>query len=177
MKRFSLLVLLLIVCTGARAQEDRFSVRDGGVVWQTVYQSQLDADSVIGALAAKGLVEDVVDVPEGVACQVKLHSVNWKAAGFERMAVPLYLVNNQMEAHAVVLFREGRYRVTVDRIVFHAPSSTSLRERGEVTPLEDYALSGKGTLKRVFYSMNAAPVLDYDLLKIFEVTIQEEEDW
>lgn len=177
MKRFSLLVLLLIVCTGARAQEDRFSVRDGGVVWQTVYQSPLDADGVISALLTKGLVEDLVDVPGGISCQVRLHSINWKATGLERMEVPLYLVNNQMEAHAVVLFREGRYRVTVDRIVFKAPSSTSLRERGETSTLEDYALNGRGAIKRVFYSMYAAQVLDYDLLKIFEVTVQEEEDW
>ena len=93
------------------------------------------------------------------------------------MEVPVYLVNNQMEAHAIVLFREGRYRIMVDRIVFQAPSSTSLRERGEVTPLENYAINGKGELKKVFYSMNAAAVIDYDLLKTFEVVAQEDEDW
>ena len=177
MKRICTLVLLLIVCAGARAQEDRFSVRDGGVVWQTVYQSQMDSAQVIGALIGSGLVEDAAGIPGGVACRVRLHAVNWKAAGFERMAVPLYLVNNQMTAHAVVLFREGRYRVTVDQIVFVSPSSTSLRERGETTPLESYAVNGRGELKRVFYSMNAAPVLDYDLLKIFEVSAPVEEDW
>ena len=177
MKRFCTLVLLLIVCVGARAQEDRFSVRDGGVVWQTVYQSQMDSTQVVGALIGSGLVEDVAGVPGGVACRVRLHAVNWKAAGFERIAVPLSLVTYQMTAHAVVLFREGRYRVTVDQIVLVSPSSTSLRERGETTPLESYAVNGRGELKRVFYSMNAAPVLDYDLLKIFEVSAPVEEDW
>lgn len=177
MRCLFLLSLLFIVCTGARAQEGPFSVRDGMVVWQTVYQSSLDEAGVISALAAKGLVEDFVDMEGGVSCRVRLHSVNWKAAGFGRMEVPMYLVNNQMEAHAIVLFKEGRYRVTVDRIVFQAPSSTSLRERGEVTPLENYAINGKGELKKVFHSMNAAAVIDYDLQKTFEVVAQEDEDW
>lgn len=177
MRRLFLLSLLFIVCTGARAQKGPFSVRDGMVVWQTVYQSSLDEADVISALAAKGLMEDFVDMEGGVSCRVRLHSVNWKAAGFGRMEVPMYLVNNQMEAHAIVLFKDGRYRVTVDRIVFQAPSSTSLREHGEVTPLENYAINGKGELKKVFYSMNAASVIDYDLLKTFEVTVLDEEDW
>lgn len=177
MKRFLLFLSLMSACALAYAQEDPFSVRDGSVVWQAVYQSQLDSADVVNSLLAKGVVSDLVSIPGGVSCRVRRHPVGWKAAGFDRMSVPLYLVSNQMEAHAVVLFKDGRYRVTVDQIMFIAPATDGLQERGESAPLEDYAVSARDDFKKVFYSMKAAAVLDADLYRLFEIQAAKEEEW
>ena len=177
MKRLFLFLVFISACALAYAQEDPFSVHDGSIVWQEVYQSQLDSASVISSLLTKGVVYDLVGIPGGVACRVCRHPVAWKAAGFDRMSIPLYLVSNQMEAHAVVLFKEGRYRVTVDQIMLIAPATNGLQERGESAPLEDYAVSARGELKKVFYSMKAAAVLDSDLYRLFEIQTAKEEEW
>ena len=96
--------------------------------------------------------------------------------GFKRGATAMFLLNGQLEAHATILVREGRYRVTVDRMVFGSTTETYLSRVGEKTTLEEYALNRKGEIKDGFYSMNAAPIIDYDLSKLFDMHPKEEDD-
>ena len=179
MKKILFIALLFCPILLSYAQEsDHFSVKDGVIVWQRVYQSQLDSTGVAAALTASGQVADIVGVKGGVACRVLPRSADYRGAGFKRGAVAMFLLNNQMEAHATILVREGRYRVTVDHLVFVTTTETYLGRVGEKTPLEEYSLNRKGEIKEGFYSMNAAPVIDYDLGKLFDLTIREdEEDW
>ena len=90
----------------------------------------------------------------------------------------MFLLSSQLEAHATILVREGRYRVTVDRMVFSSTTESYLSRVGEKTTLEEYVLNRKGQIKDGFYSMNAAPVIDYDLGKLFDLNPKEEdENW
>lgn len=161
------------------AQEpDNFSVKDGVIVWQRVFQTQLDSAGVVAALTVSGQVADIVGVKGGVACRVLPHSADYRGAGFKRGATAMFLLNNQMEAHATILVREGRYRVTVDHMTFVTTTETYLGRVGERTPLEEYSLNRKGEIKEGFYSMNAAPAIDYDLGKLFDLTEKEDiENW
>lgn len=177
MKKILLMALLLVPLFSAFAQEpDRFSVKDGVILWQRVYQSPLDSAAVAAALVASGQVADIVGVKGGVACRILPRSVDYRGAGFKRGATAMFLLNGQLEAHATILVREGRYRVTVDRMVFGSTTETYLSRVGEKTTLEEYVLNRKGEIKDGFYSMNAAPIIDYDLSKLFDLSPKEEDD-
>ena len=179
MKRIIVSVVFILTSIIAWGQEnDNFSIKDGGIVWQRVYQSQLDSASIASVLVATGQVTDVAGIPGGIVCRIMPRSLDYRGAGFSRGSAAMYIVNRQMEGHATIQMREGRYRVTVDRMVFVASTETSLSRVGERTPLEDYAMSRKGEIKSVFTSMNAAGIIDYDLGKLFDLkVVTDEEDW
>ena len=172
-------MVMVMCCIAAWGQDtDRFSVKDGGIIWQRVYQSQLDSAGIASALISSGQVADIVGITGGMACRILPRSVDYRGAGFKRGATAMFLLNGQLEAHATILVREGRYRVTVDRMVFSSTTQTYLSRVGERTTLEEYALNKKGQIKEGFYSMNAAPVMDYDLSKLFDLTPKtDDEEW
>ena len=179
MRKLILCTIFILSSIIAWGQEtNNFSVKDGGIVWQRVYQSQLDSSSIASALIATGQVTDVAGIPGGIVCHIAPRSLDYRGAGYSRGAAAMYIVNRQMEGHATIQLRDGRYRVTVDRMVFVASTETSLSRVGERTPLEDYAMSRKGEIKSVFTSMNASGIIDYDLGKLFDFkVVTDEEDW
>ena len=70
---------------------------------------------------------------------------------------------------ALLQIRDGRYRVTVDHVVFLDSPSVAL---------ETYALTRQGGFRGVFSadSSNAAAVLDHDLTNLFTMPSQSEEE-
>ena len=171
MKRTISLISLLLVCLCAHAQ-DCFSVQDGHVIWQEVYQSDMDSLAVAAALITNGKVSNFVGIPGGLTCKIDPHYVDYEGAGFLRRQVATLLLGCPMEARAVIEFREGRYRVTVSEITFLPGAVTYLG----VSHIEDFT-TRDGDFNRSFYSTHADAVIDYDINSIFELQPAEDEEW
>jgi hypothetical protein len=105
--------------------------------------------------------------------------VDYRGAGMKRGLTSMYLLDGELEGRAVVQIREGRYRVTVDEMVFTGKISSPLSKPGERTKLELYALNGSGRFRSNFWNKGSSPVLDYDLFSMFDVKEKEaqDEDW
>ena len=180
MRKIALFAILLAFSAISWAQnESRFSTDGSSVVWQNVYQTQLDSAGVVDGLLASGHFDGVILSKDGFTCRVVPHEVDYRGAGMKRGLTSMYLLGGELEARAVVQIREGRYRVTVDEMVFTTTLETPLSKRGERTKLELYVLTGGGAFRSNFWNKGSAPVLDYDLLSLFEVKAAEaqDDDW
>ena len=180
MKKIALFAILLASSAILLAQNDsRFSTDGASVKWQNVYQTQLDSAGVVDGLLASGKFDGFVQTKDGFTCRILQHEVNWRGMGIKRGTLPMYMLGGELDAHATVQIREGRYRVTVDEIVFTDTVSGGLFVPGKRTRFEDYVLTRKGEFRDNFWRPGAAPVLDFDLFSLFEIKEQEaqEEDW
>lgn len=159
--------------------ESRFSTDGASVTWQNVFQTQLDSAGVVDALLASGRFDGVIQTKDGFTCRIIPHEVDYRGAGMKRGLVSMYLLDGELEGRAVVQIREGRYRVTVDGMVFTGIVNSPLSTGGERTKLELYALNGSGKFRSSFWNKGSAPVLDHDLLSLFEIRELEDqdEDW
>ena len=172
MKRKLTIILSALACMVAAAQtpEDyHFSVKDNYVTWQLVYAAPIDTDAALDYLLGSGNFADVTDVSDGISFTILPRSVDFAAAGFKRLSVPMYLVNYPMTAHGLLQVRDGRYRVTVDHVSFvdNPPMS-----------LELFALRKGGVFAPLFVSGKAAFILDNDFTALFTIpTETTEEDW
>lgn len=172
--------ILLAFSANLFAQEEtRFSTDGAAIVWRNVYQTPLDSADVVDALLGSGRIDGVTITRDGFSCRIIPHEVDYRGAGMKRGLVSMYLLGCDMEGRAVVQIREGRYRVTVDEIVFTSTLETPLSKIGEKTTLEFYALDGRGDFRGSFWKKGSSPVLDYDLFSIFEIKEQasQDEDW
>jgi len=180
MKRFALFAILLAFSATLFAQDgSRFSTDGASVTWQQVYQTPLDSAGVADGLIASGHFDNVVVTKDGFTCRIVPHEVDYRGAGMKRGLVSMYMLGGELEGRAVVQIREGRYRVTVDEMVFTTTLETPLSKRGERTKLELYALNGRGEFRSNFWNKGSSPVLDYDLFSLFELKERDdlEEDW
>lgn len=160
---------LLGLGTAAQIPEDlHFSVKDRIIIWQQVYESPADSAAVLDYLLGSGIFADVVEISNGVSFTIMPRSIDIQAAGFKRGSMSMYISLYRMTAHGLLQMRDGRYRVTVDRIVFLAEPDT---------PLEAYALNRESEFKSIFTSMNAAQAIDSELTRLFTIQETEDEDW
>lgn len=175
MKRVFLLVLLALSPLSAAAQtpeECNFSVKDNYVTWQLVYEDSVDAATVMDYLRGSGNFADIADVSSGISFTITPRTADWRSSGVQKGYVPMYILNHQMTAHGLLQIRDGRYRVTVDHIIFLDDPSP--------IPLETYALNRQRGFKGVFYAStsNAAAVLNSEFTGLFKIPEQaEEEEW
>lgn len=181
MRKIALFAILLAFPAILLAQDDsRFSTDGASVKWQNVYQTQLDSAGVVDALLASGKFDGFAQTKDGFTCKILQHEVNWRGMGIKRGALPMYMLGGELDAHATVQIREGRYRVTVDRIVFTDTVSGGLFVPGKRTRFEDYALNRRGEFRGNFWNPGTAPVLDFDLFSLFEIQQEQsaqDEDW
>ena len=175
MKRTIILFLLALVCVCAHAQ-DCFSVKDGHIIWQEIYETDLDSASIVNALQATGKLADLVNTPSGLACTMVPHTADYQGAGFSTMQAAIVLTTSEMTSHALVQFREGRYRVTLDDITFRVRGVPGFSSGETTMRIEDY-LDRKGNIKNSFRTYHVGEILDYDFNRIFELREAEDEKW
>lgn len=179
MKKIALSAILFAFCAIIYAQEDsRFSTDGKSVTWQNVYQTQLDSAGVVNGLLSSGHFDGVIPTKDGFTCRVIPHEADYRGAGLKRGLVVMYISTSELEGRAVVQIREGRYRVTVDEIVFttNITGGGGVFQQGERTALERYALNSGGDFRRAFWNKGASPVLDYDLYSLFEIREPDQDD-
>ena len=163
---FALIGLLL----AAQTTEDyHFYAEDGRIFWRQVFESPADSTTLLDHLFGSGNFADITEVSNGISFTIAPRKIDTRAGGFKAGSVAMYVANYTMTAHGLLEMKEGRYRVTVDRIIFQSEPDTTL---------ETYALNRRGEFKPVFLSMNAAQALDHELTRLFTVRMPEkEEDW
>ena len=169
---FTLLLLPFISgVLGAQTAEDYHFTADGGNVrWQLVYESPTDSTAILDYLLGSGNFAAATEISGGVSFTILPRKADYRAAGFRAGQVARYILNYMMTGHGLLQMRDGRYRVTVDHVVFQAEPDT---------PFETYALDRTGKFKPLFTapSTNAAQVLDYELTQLFTIREAEEENW
>lgn len=170
MKRFLLLVLFL-ACVSASAQDHCFLVENGAVKWQKVFQAEgVNVKDVAYNLQTEGHFKDIESGDGIVTCELRKLSLDYKGAGFKRMSLPLYVVNDTYSGFVTVQLKEDRYRVTVDRIrCFNSHYGDG--------SLEDFAVGKEGALDPAFLKA-AAAVLEYTFDGLFSgLAKQVDDEW
>lgn len=122
MKRIFFLVFLLIPVLAFGQEESFFSLNDGGLIWQKVYESNASPESVSRGLMSSGYFSDIKSAEGLVTAEMSGVHLLYKDLGYKRMRLPLYVVNDTYSAFVMVQIKDGRYRVTLSRILAHNSS-------------------------------------------------------
>ena len=168
MKR--LLLLLFLFPAIAAAQERDFTIDSGNLLWRKVYKKPASSETVFRNMTASGLFDNIQAGDSLLTAEMRPVMLRYKELGYKRMSLPLYIVNDSFSAFVSVQIREGRYRVTVERIMIHSPQTGD----GE---LEYFALRG-GSFKPDFLK-SPSEIIDHTLDSIFcnIGKIDDDDEW
>ena len=154
----------------ASAQSFNFHSEEGKIYWQMIYEADVD---IVSMLTNSGKFDQVNKATSMISAYLTPNMVDLN--GRRNGSVPIYISQSNMSGFIRIQQKDGRYRVTVDQIVF-SNNNSSLGQIGEETPLETYALKRDGSFKPIFIN-TAAEILDEALTEIFRPQEELGDDW
>lgn len=109
MKRIIILLLALIpVMSSAQEITIDHGIKD--VVWSTVSENTVTYEQALQYILAYDILDDVIYCDNMIAGNVHPVYLDYEAAGYGRMKVPLYLSNGRFTCRVVFRFKEGRHK-------------------------------------------------------------------
>lgn len=142
---------------------DYLLIENGSIIWQKVYEGRMDQTELFRNLSGSGHFRDIQETEDYVTCYLRPVKMEFEPLGYRGGWLPIYLVNGRMTAFVTVQIKEDRYRVTVERMVFH------LDRLGD-TQLEPMALreNDPGQFKDSFRDNGPKNIINYNLGRIFD---------
>lgn len=173
-----ILLLLMFVPTLLFSQEEEifsFSVQDGNLIWQKIYETELSFDDVVSNIRQSGAIPNAEVTDDKIIGQTRLIDADIKGAGYKPFSVAIYINRNFYECFATIEYKEGRYRVTLKNITMIQKYDDPMGVEGQRERIELYTIGGDG-MKRSFVK-KPAEILDYTFTKLFTIKEQPNDDW
>lgn len=173
------LVLMALFATATiNAQTNNFAVSDDGkLIWQRVFDSQASYQDIYNLVLNSGSFTDIVDNDGVITCRIPQTMVDFKSMGFSRGNIPIYVATNDFTGFATIQVKEGRYRVTVEKIVMIC-NENGLSKVGDETPLDTWGVR-RGNLTNGFLG-NPSDIYNQFLTNLFTMkqkSFLENDEW
>ena len=148
MKRITFVLATLVLTVAAAGQNAPLGyfqlTDDTHVIWQCTYESDLNAKTVVHRLKMEGL--RLLDSAEGlIAFYCDGLHINPEDFGYSRGVTPMFVTGNDLAFRGFIQLKEGRYRVTLDRIscINNITTAGGVFVKGNIESFEANALDGR----------------------------------
>lgn len=159
----------MAVSINATAQTLNFGIADGTkVYWQKVFESSMDEGQITKLLVNDGRFTDIINNEGVITCRLVDAVIDYKKMGFPYSDTPMYISKCKTSLFATIQVKDGKYRVTVENVVFVVAEENGIFKIGETDPLEDYAIK-KGAFRNMFLHANGAEILNRYFTETFKL--------
>lgn len=170
-----LFILAPLLCFAQNDNDYNFSVHEGEIIWQRVFQDSRPFDELCDVAKASKAFENVVINGSKIEGSLTPERADIRGAGYSNMSATFLVSNSYLAANFVLQWKEGRYRVTLMDIKFVGAGMMGISMSGMfasgIAPGEkinlDTFLRKNGKIKETFYSSDTAEILDYTFTSIF----------
>ena len=174
MKRLLLLICFFIGSLWVASSQEKdtynFTTKDGDVIWQKVYPTNLSTKEVFDAIKTSGNLFDITETDQVMTGNLVERVAEYSSLGYKRGNVPIF-VNHLLGGFVKVEMRDGRYRVTISKL-YRIDDSSPSRDRTDFT----FYVNRKGELR--LFPETARIIFDANFNKMFELkNTTEKEDW
>lgn len=175
---FSFLLLIMHILLYGQEVDNNFKVDNAEIIWQKIYDTELTFKDFEEIIKDSGLLENIEIGENKITGDLKSIDADFRGAGYTEMVTPIYIARSHLSGFAILELKEGKYRVTLKRVVLTQKYNDPLTKQGERTNLEFYGLkNGKNELTNSF-KKNPSYILDYTFSKLFDFNdSQKKDDW
>ena len=168
MKSTFLLLFTLIITNFNQTENENFLIESNQVIWQKTYETELSKETLIEKIKTTGKFENISVSEDKLTAEIRDLSIDYKGYGESEMSTPMYLSRSFVKAFCMVEFKDKKYRVTLKNIKFVQKYEDALSKMGEVTDVEDFALSKKNTQFKSGFLKKPSKILNYTFSKLTE---------
>jgi len=175
-KMRALTILFLSIATTSIAQENFNILENRSLTRQKVYESESTPDAILRQIKQAG-THDAEQVSEDeIHVYIKDMVPDWEGLGYTRMNCISYVLLNNINAFAIIEFKDNRYRVTVKNIRLVQTTVVANLNLCPYPgcPLEDYAVNKKGFTKSF---IKYGKIYDLTFSNFLELKKENTEKW
>ena len=179
MNKFILIVLLLFVGVSTKGQvtTNSFEIDNNDITWQKVFDTSLSFQNLVDIIKATGLLKNIEIQKDKIFGDLMPIDADFKGAGYSEMSTPIYVSRSDIGGFFVLEYKEGKYRVTIRKMILTQKYSDGLTELGEKTSLETYGLKkGKNEMTNAF-KKSSSEILNYTFNKKFNFKAEKKNNW
>jgi hypothetical protein len=166
-------VLFFSLSLTVSAQID-FSIDNGSVIWQKVYDTPITSESAVKMLH-DGPITNIEQHDGYLTGEIENLSLDSKGAGMKLMTTPFYISGSNYDAKVRIEIKDGRYRVSISNIILTQKTNAGIFKLGETYSLEEMVVM-RGKFKKAFVKKHAQ-VFTFTFDKIFTPSISSPEEW
>jgi hypothetical protein len=177
MKVLSIILSALLFYSTTFSQDtiNNFKVDNQQIIWQRVYDTKLNFKDLVTQIKTSGLFETISIDSLEITGDLRQFNADYKGAGYSEMITPIYVARSHINAFVLLDFKEGKYRVTLKKIVLTQAYKDALSKQGEKTNLELYAIK-KEQFTNAF-KKSPSVILNFTFNKLFELKNAGESNW
>lgn len=179
-KIFTLTLLLATVFTTSYGQEtiNNFQVDNSEIIWQKVFETPLNFEILVEKVKDSGLLDKIEIGDNKISGELKAIDADFKGAGFTEMGTPMYISRSHFTGFTILEFKDGKYRLTLKKIVLTQKYSDPLTKQGEKANLEFFGLKGGKNEMTNAFKKSPSLILNHTFLKKFAFKDnQTKNDW
>jgi len=176
-----LLIIFLTVSPYATWGQDvvnNFEIEDKEIIWRKVFETKLTFDQLTEKIKDSGLFDKIEIGDNKITGETKQINADFKGAGFSEMGTPMYVARNHYTAFTIIEFKNGKYRVTLKKIVLTQKYNDGLSKQGEQKNLDTFALKTAGDEMKGAFKKSPSIILDHTFTDKFSLKNESiKEDW
>ncbi|GGC81035.1 hypothetical protein GCM10011508_05480 [Flavobacterium lutivivi] len=167
--KFTFLLFFTLFTTHFNQNDnENFLVENNQVVWQKIYETELSKETLIDKIKTAGKFENINISSDKLTAEIKDLSIDYKGYGESEMSTPMYLSRSFVKAFCMFEFKDKKYRVTFKSIKFVQKYDDALSKMGEITDIENFALSKKNTEFKSGFLKKPSKILNHTFSKVTE---------
>lgn len=167
--------ILLIPAFLLSQSHENFKVEEKNVIWQKVFETELSFEDVTNSLIVSGIYDDYEIYGSQLIGQLKQFDPKYEEAGYSNATAPMVMSGNNIDAFSVLEYKEGRYRITLKKIILTKLYDDPFSSLGEKTNMEDLALNNRGEFRKGF--LKHAVIYETTFDQLFTISTELAEDW
>jgi len=171
MKKLIVMLFVLPFIAISQTEANNFKIENGSLVWQKVFESDVNPNDLFTNILSKGYFKDVNRTDSTLTGIFEGIEPDYKGYGSSELSTPMYISRSFINGGVSIQVRQGRYRVVLSNLTFEQKYDDALTKQGEKTKIETF--SGRKDLKRAFLK-KPANILTFTFDKIFQY--QETDD-
>ena len=178
-RQIQIIIVILLTSSLSWGQEkaNHFSITERGIVWQKVFQTGLTFEELTEQIKTSGVLRAVESGSNKIYGDLKPTFANYKGAGFRFMEAPNLVLCNYYEGFAIIEFKPGKYRVTIQdiQLINRISDSTGTVNRSS---LESEAIRNLEYKMTDAFRTRASFILDHTFTDRFDFSDRSNsEDW
>lgn len=153
---------------------NNFLIEDNKLIWQKVFEKQLDFDELQKEIKETGIIENMEVSNISIIGDLRQLSIDYKGAGYNGANTPIIITRSNLTAYCLIEFKENKYRVTLRNINLIQKSDDVLFKMGEKTSLDIMAIKD-GNFRKAFIKTSSV-IIDYSFSNAFSLSTDKKND-
>ncbi|WP_026934271.1 hypothetical protein [Christiangramia echinicola] len=172
------LIFISLFLINSQNNNDNFSIDEGKLIWQKVYETELNQDELLNEIKASGNFQEIESFGDKISANITRRELKFVEVGESNSTIPIYIASNDITGFILFEFKDNKYRVTIKNIKLVKQYKDALSDEGELTNIEDFALKNKDAELKKSFLKKPSKVIDFTFSKLTKIEkSSKDNDW